>query len=70
MDGVIVDFASALELQSEETLKEYEGRLDDVFHKKMIITLLKFTNTKRTCSASSRTVSCSRTSFYQRVSVI
>ena len=30
MDGVIVDFASALELQSEETLKEYEGRLDEI----------------------------------------
>lgn len=30
MDGVIVDFASALELQSEETLKEYEGRYDEI----------------------------------------
>ena len=30
MDGVIVDFVSALELQSEETLKEYEGRLDEI----------------------------------------
>ena len=30
MDGVIVDFASALQLQSEETLKEYEGRLDEI----------------------------------------
>ena len=30
MDGVIVDFASALELQSEETLKEYEGQLDEI----------------------------------------
>ena len=30
MDGVIVDFASALELQSEGTLKEYEGRLDEI----------------------------------------
>ena len=30
MDGVIVDFNSALELQSEETLKEYEGRLDEI----------------------------------------
>ena len=30
MDGVIVDFGSALELQSEETLKEYEGRLDEI----------------------------------------
>ena len=30
MDGVIVDFVSALELQSEEILKEYEGRLDEI----------------------------------------
>ena len=30
MDGVIVDFVSALEVQSEETLKEYEGRLDEI----------------------------------------
>jgi 5'(3')-deoxyribonucleotidase len=30
MDGVIVDFVSALNLQSEETLKEYEGRLDEI----------------------------------------
>ena len=30
MDGVIVDFVSALKLQSEETLKEYEGRLDEI----------------------------------------
>ena len=30
MDGVIVDFVSALELQSEDTLKEYEGRLDEI----------------------------------------
>ena len=30
MDGVIVDFVSALELQSEETMKEYEGRLDEI----------------------------------------
>ena len=30
MDGVIVDFVSALEHQSEETLKEYEGRLDKI----------------------------------------
>ena len=30
MDGVIVDFVSALEHQSEETLKEYEGRLDEI----------------------------------------
>ena len=30
MDGVIVDFASALKLQSEKTLKEYEGRLDEI----------------------------------------
>ena len=30
MDGVIVDFVSALELQDEDTLKEYEGRLDEI----------------------------------------
>ena len=30
MDGVIVDFGSALKLQSKETLKEYEGRLDEI----------------------------------------
>lgn len=30
MDGVIVDFASALKLQSEQTLKEYEGREDEI----------------------------------------
>ena len=30
MDGVIVDCVSALKLQSEETLKEYEGRLDEI----------------------------------------
>ena len=30
MDGVIVDFVSALEHQSEETLKEYEGRYDEI----------------------------------------
>ena len=30
MDGVIVDFVSALKLQSEETLKDYEGRLDEI----------------------------------------
>ena len=30
MDGVIVDFESALKLQSEDTLKEYEGRLDEI----------------------------------------
>ena len=30
MDGVIVDFVSALEHQSEETLKEYEGRLEEI----------------------------------------
>ena len=30
MDGVIVDFASALKLQSEKTLKEYDGRLDEI----------------------------------------
>jgi 5'(3')-deoxyribonucleotidase len=30
MDGVIVDFVSALKLQSEDTLKEYEGRLDEI----------------------------------------
>ena len=29
MDGVIVDCVSALNLQSEEILKEYEGRLDE-----------------------------------------
>ena len=29
LDGVIV-VVSALNLQSEETLKEYEGRLDDI----------------------------------------
>ena len=30
MDGVIVDFDAALKLQSEETLKEYEGREDEI----------------------------------------
>ena len=30
MDGVIVDFVSALELQDEDTLKKYEGRLDEI----------------------------------------
>lgn len=30
MDGVIVDFVSALELQSEETLQEYKGREDEI----------------------------------------
>ena len=30
MDGVIVAFDSALKLQSEETLKEYEGREDEI----------------------------------------
>ena len=30
MDGVIVDFVSALKLQSEETLKEYKGREDEI----------------------------------------
>lgn len=30
MDGVIVDFMSAVALQSEATLKEYEGRLDEI----------------------------------------
>ena len=30
MDGVIVDFESALKLQSEETLKKYEGREDEI----------------------------------------
>ena len=30
MDGVIVDFVSALKLQSEETLKDYEGRFDEI----------------------------------------
>ena len=29
MDGVIVDFGSALKMQSAETLKEYEGREDE-----------------------------------------
>ena len=30
MDGVIVDFDSALKLQSEQILKEYEGREDEI----------------------------------------
>ena len=30
MDGVIVDFNSAVELQDEATLKEYEGRVDEI----------------------------------------
>ncbi len=30
MDGVLVDFESGLKLQSEDTLKEYEGRLDEI----------------------------------------
>ena len=30
MDGVIVDFVSALKLQSKEILKEYEGREDEI----------------------------------------
>lgn len=30
MDGVIVDFESGLAQQSEQTLKEYEGRHDEV----------------------------------------
>ena len=30
MDGVIVDFGSALKMQSAETLKEYEGREDEI----------------------------------------
>ena len=30
MDGVLVDFVSALNKQSEQTLSEYEGRLDEI----------------------------------------
>ena len=30
MDNVLVDFRSALELQSKETLRQYEGRLDEI----------------------------------------
>lgn len=30
MDGVLVDFDSALVLQSEQTLKEFEGRFDEI----------------------------------------
>ena len=30
MDGVIVDFESGLAQQSEQTLKEYEGRHDEI----------------------------------------
>lgn len=30
MDNVLVDFRSALKLQSEETLRQYEGRLDEI----------------------------------------
>ena len=30
MDGVLVDFVSALNKQSEQTLREYEGRLDEI----------------------------------------
>ena len=30
MDGVLVDFRSGIDRLSEETLKEYEGRLDEV----------------------------------------
>ena len=30
MDGVIVDFNSAVALQDEATLKEYEGRVDEI----------------------------------------
>lgn len=30
MDNVLVDFDSALALQSDETLKEYEGRYDEI----------------------------------------
>lgn len=30
MDGVIVDFMSAVAVQSEDTLKEYEGRPDEI----------------------------------------
>lgn len=30
MDNVLVDFQSGIDRLSEETLKEYEGRLDEV----------------------------------------
>lgn len=30
MDGVLVDFESELSQQSEQTLKEYEGRYDEI----------------------------------------
>jgi len=30
MDGVLVDFESGLARQSEQTLKEYEGRYDEI----------------------------------------
>ena len=30
MDGVLVDFESGLAQQSEATLKEYEGRFDEI----------------------------------------
>lgn len=30
MDGVLVDFESGLAQQSEDTLKEYEGRFDEI----------------------------------------
>ena len=30
MDGVIVDFVSALKLQNEDTLKAYQGREDEI----------------------------------------
>ncbi len=30
MDGVLVDFQSGIDQQSEETLKEYEGRVDEI----------------------------------------
>ena len=30
MDGVIVDFESGLAQQSEQTLREYEGRYDEI----------------------------------------
>ena len=30
MDGALVDFVSALNKQSEQTLREYEGRLDEI----------------------------------------
>ena len=30
MDGVLVDFESGLAQQDEQTLKEYEGRYDEI----------------------------------------